>query len=77
MIKDLIPENKRTIAIVITATVLFTVFIIFAYMPRHRSVSGLKKELTEMEGQIELIQSTLGDLEEQGRILADMQKELT
>lgn len=76
IIKNLIPENKRTIALATAAAVLFTIFIIFAYMPRQKSVSGLKKELTGMEAQIELIQSTLGDLEELSRMLAGMQKEL-
>lgn len=74
--RNFIPEEKRTI-ITAGAWVLFLcLFIIFVYMPKHRSVAKLKADLAAMEEQIELSQAMLGDVERLGHVLADMQKEL-
>ncbi|MFH1867732.1 MAG: type 4a pilus biogenesis protein PilO [Candidatus Omnitrophota bacterium] len=75
-IKNLIPEEKRSIVIIISLSVLFVVFIIFAYIPKQTKVARLKRNLTSLEQQIDLTQTMLGDIEKLSYILAGMQKDL-
>lgn len=74
--KNFMPANKRILVGSTVAAVLLLGFLIFAHFPKHRVVTELKAHLKNIEQQIEITQTMLGDLGKLGQVLVDMQEEL-
>lgn len=75
MKKIAIKDKKQLLGISVIVLVVL-IFFIFVYMPQHRKVSSLKKQAQDIEEQIGLTKSILGDMRKLGPLLGQMQLEM-
>ncbi len=75
MKKTLIKDRKQLLGISAIVLVVL-IFFIFVYIPQHRKVRGLKKQMQDISEQISLTRAMLGDMEQLGPILGRMQQEM-
>ena len=70
-----IKDKKQLIGISVILLVVL-IFFIFIFMPQHRKVSSLKKQMRDIKEKIGLTKSMLGDMEKLGPLLGQMYQEM-
>ncbi len=74
--KKAVIKNKKQLLSISAIVFVVLILFVFAYIPQHQKVSSLKKQVQDIDEQINLTKSILGDMKRLGPFLGQMQQEM-